>query len=74
MKKRVWMTAIMLAIACAAPAKAQQRPLVTEDPETIGSGNILIEGGFDEWRDVTYPLAGSMFYAAAGVIFLTSLL
>lgn len=25
-------------------AEAQQRPLVTEDPETIGSGLVLIEG------------------------------
>ena len=27
-------------------AYAQQRPLVTEDPETIGVGNVLLEGGF----------------------------
>ena len=27
-------------------AHAQQRPLVTEDPETIGAGRILLEGGF----------------------------
>src|SRR5438128_8713522 len=26
-------------------AFAQQRPLVTQDPETIGAGRILIEGG-----------------------------
>jgi hypothetical protein len=25
---------------------AQQRPLVTEDPETIGTGRVLLEGGF----------------------------
>ena len=37
---------------------AQQRPLVTEDPETIGPGNILIEGGFDSQRDVFYPASG----------------
>src|SRR6188472_1334179 len=30
----------------AAPASAQQRPLVTEDPETIGAGRVLLEGGF----------------------------
>ena len=28
-----------------AVAHAQQRPLVTEDPETIGNGNVLLEGG-----------------------------
>ena len=31
----------------AAGAAAQQRPLVTEDPETIGAGLVLLEGGFD---------------------------
>ena len=42
----------------AAPAFAQQRPLVTEDPETIGAGRILIEGGFDFAHDVTYTTSG----------------
>ena len=32
-------------------AHAQQRPLVTEDPETIGSGRILLEGGFSLDQD-----------------------
>ena len=40
------------------PASAQQRPLVTEDPETIGSGLILIEGGIDHLREVFYPVSG----------------
>jgi hypothetical protein len=39
-------------------AFAQQRPLVTEDPETIGSGLVLIEGGFDQQLKVFYPLSG----------------
>jgi hypothetical protein len=39
-------------------ALAQQRPLVTEDPETIGDDRILIEAGFDYARDVEYPLSG----------------
>lgn len=39
-------------------AAAQQRPLVTEDPETIGAGNVLIEGGFDYQWDVSYPASG----------------
>ena len=29
------------------PAGAQQRPLVTEDPEPIGAGRVLLEGGID---------------------------
>jgi len=37
---------------------AQQRPLVTEDPETIGAGLVLIEGGFDLAKDVFYPASG----------------
>ena len=41
-----------------AGASAQQRPLVTEDPETIGSGLILFEGGFDAQHEVTYPVSG----------------
>jgi hypothetical protein len=41
-----------------APAAAQQRPLVTEDPETIGSGLVLLEGGFDQQREVFYPASG----------------
>lgn len=39
-------------------AWAQQRPLVTEDPETIGSGLVLLEGGFDQQRDVFFPVSG----------------
>jgi hypothetical protein len=39
-------------------AWAQQRPLVTEDPETVGTGNVLIEGGFDVQRELFYPASG----------------
>ena len=44
--------------ASAVPSFAQQRPLQTEDPETIGSGRVLIEAGFDYNRDVVYPVSG----------------
>jgi hypothetical protein len=37
-------------------AHAQQRPLVTEDPETIGSGRILLEGGFSFETDQAFPV------------------
>jgi hypothetical protein len=40
------------------PAVAQQRPLLTEDPEPIGSGRMLIEGGIDGARDRQYPASG----------------
>jgi hypothetical protein len=39
-------------------AFAQQRPLVTEDPETIGAGRLLIEAGIDVERDAFYPVSG----------------
>lgn len=39
-------------------ALAQQRPLVTEDPETIGAGRMLVEAGVDYTRDVEYPASG----------------
>jgi hypothetical protein len=42
----------------AARADAQQRPLVTEDPETVGSGLVLLEAGFDHGQDIFYPVSG----------------
>ncbi|HEU4938722.1 MAG TPA: hypothetical protein VFT39_19875 [Vicinamibacterales bacterium] len=47
-----------IALVCVPSVYAQQRPLVTEDPETIGSGLVLIEGGFDLQKDVFYPASG----------------
>lgn len=53
----VWFACVMV-IGIASIAGAQQRPLVTEDPETIGAGNILIEAGFDALHEAHYPLSG----------------
>jgi hypothetical protein len=50
--------ALAAALFLSRPAAAQQRPLVTEDPETIGAGLILLEGGFDAQRDIFYPVSG----------------
>jgi hypothetical protein len=47
-----------MAALFAVPADAQQRPLVTEDPETIGSGLVLLEGGIEYDRDIFYPVSG----------------
>jgi hypothetical protein len=47
-----------VALLVAGSAAAQQRPLVTEDPETVGAGLILLEGGFDIQRGVVYPVSG----------------
>jgi hypothetical protein len=42
----------------ALPAAAQQRPLATEDPETVGAGRILLETGMDLVHDQQYPVSG----------------
>lgn len=39
-------------------AFAQSRPLVTEDPETVPAGFILLEAGFDWTQDAVYPASG----------------
>jgi hypothetical protein len=45
-------------IMLARPAFAQSRPLVTEDPEPVPAGNILLEAGIDYAQDVAYPVSG----------------
>ena len=45
-------------LALVRPVAAQQRPLVTEDPEPIGAGRVLIEGGIDYAHDQHYPVSG----------------
>ena len=42
----------------AGPVLAQQRPLLTEDPETIGDGLILLETGIDHAWDETFTVSG----------------
>ena len=55
--KSMFAIAIALA-ACSSSVYAQQRPLVTEDPETIGAGLVLLEGGIDQHREVYFPASG----------------
>ena len=50
--------ALVAALATARPAAAQQRPLVTEDPEPIGAGRVLLEGGVDLAHDYQNPVSG----------------
>ena len=45
-------------LSLARPVVAQQRPLVTEDPEPIGAGRVLVEGGIDYAHDQHYPVSG----------------
>ena len=48
----------VLLLLLSSPVAAQQRPLVTEDPETVGSGLILLEAGLDVQRGIFFPVSG----------------
>ena len=52
------MNFVVVCLLSVASVSAQQRPLTTEDPETIGAGRVLLEAGFDYARDVEYPASG----------------
>ena len=56
--RRIVLSAVMIGLLAAGRADAQQRPLVTEDPETIGSGLILLEAGVDYLREIQFPVSG----------------
>jgi hypothetical protein len=49
---------VVVTFSLARPALAQQRPLATEDPEPIGAGRVLVEGGIDYAHDQHYPVSG----------------
>ena len=50
--------ASLIFVLGAGSAVAQQRPLLTEDPETIGAGRVLVEGGVEYDNDAVYPVSG----------------
>ena len=52
-----WATAVSIVLGPTL-AVAQQRPLVTEDPETVGAGIVLFETGFDYRRGERFPVSG----------------
>jgi len=54
---RILLTSLILLLG-AGSALAQQRPLLTEDPETIGAGRVLVEGGVEYDNDAVYPVSG----------------
>ena len=60
MTRRFLFAPLALAALVALPrtALAQQRPLTTQDPETIGAGRVLIEAGLDATHDQTYTVSG----------------
>lgn len=55
---RILLMAAAFAVLPLTAASAQQRPLVTEDPEPIGAGRVLLEAGIDYGRDVRFPASG----------------
>jgi hypothetical protein len=54
---RTTLIAVLITLSATA-VFGQQRPLVTEDPETVGAGRVLVEGGLDYGTDVVYPASG----------------
>jgi hypothetical protein len=52
------LASVIALVAMTGVASAQQRPLVTEDPETIGAGRILLETGLTAEHDVLFPVSG----------------
>ena len=47
--------AIAMVVGAGARAEAQQRPLVTQDPEVIGDGRLLVESGVRDRRQYLVP-------------------
>src|SRR5215468_5309234 len=45
-------------IVATIPARAQQRPLITEDVEIVKPGSARFELGFDFLQDKNYPVSG----------------
>ena len=58
--KRLFGSTVLAAsvLLVAGNAHAQSRPLVTEDPETVPAGYILLEAGVDFLNGITYPGSG----------------
>jgi hypothetical protein len=58
--KKVFCSVLLagVCVAFATPARAQSRPLVTEDPETVPTGFILLEAGIDFLNGMIFPASG----------------
>ena len=50
--------AAALALSLGTPARAQQRPLITEDVDVLQPGSIRIEAGIDFMQDAKFPASG----------------
>ena len=58
LRRLLFLIGVVGVVISAVSVHAQQRPLVTEDPESIGSGLVLVEGGFDYVRNQPYSVSG----------------
>lgn len=58
MRRAGVLVAAGLGLLVTARAEAQQRPFVTEDPQTVGAGQVLFETGVDWLQGVTFPVSG----------------
>jgi hypothetical protein len=56
LKSGIFAWAVVVCVS--ATAHAQQRPLVTEDPETIGINRVLVEGGISVEKGQEIPVHG----------------
>ena len=45
-------------LGAGARVEAQQRPLVTQDPEVIGDGRLVVESGIETGSNVWFPVSG----------------
>jgi hypothetical protein len=52
------LAALLFALLCVVGARAQQRPLLTEDVDIIETGTIRLEAGIDFMQDARFPLSG----------------
>lgn len=58
LRDKLTLTLFAFAALCVPSARAQQRPLITEDVEIIRPGAVCIEFGFDFVQDKKFPLSG----------------
>lgn len=67
-----WAYTVVFLALVSLPAFAQQRPLVTEDVQTVKPGAVRFEAGFDFLQDKDYPVSGlNGDLARLGVVSLT---
>jgi hypothetical protein len=54
-----WLSvALAVSWLATAPAEAQQRPLVTQDPGVVGQGRVVVEAGVETGSNIWYPVSG----------------